>query len=137
MHTSVWVITSRTKHEMEAAVRHKGDADFTAELLGEVDLTISRFSEENFQDRDDTTPPLRYDYRVVGGVWRGNVNPGTGREFNTCREASELPAENLPRVVISPQGYPASAPTAEENQEVRRILSHWPDNVALALDWHY
>ena len=100
-------------------------------------MTISRFSEENFQDRDDTTPPLRYDARVVGGRWEGSISPGTNREFNTCREASELPAENLPRVVISPQGYPASAPTAEENQEVRRILSHWPDNVALALDWHY
>ena len=45
MHTSVWVRTSKTRDEMEATVRHKGDADFTAELLGEVDLTISRFSE--------------------------------------------------------------------------------------------
>ena len=63
--------------------------------------------------------------------------PGTGREFNCCREASELPTENLPSVVISPQGYPASAPTFEEKQEIRRILSHWPGNVALAMEWHY
>ena len=40
MNTSVWEITSKTRDKMEAAVRHKGDADFTAELLGEVDLTI-------------------------------------------------------------------------------------------------
>ena len=137
MHTSVWVITSKTRDEMEARVHHNDDAGFTNELLLEVDLTISRFSEENFRERDDTKPPLRYDYRVVGGIWRGNINPGTDREFNTCREASELPTENLPQAVISPQGYPASAPTAEEKQEIRRVLRHWPDNVALALDWHY
>ena len=137
MHTTVWVITSKTRDEMEAQVRHKGGAGFTAELLREVDITIARFSEENFQEQGDTAPPLRYDARVVGGRWEGNINPGTNREFNTCREASELPTENLPQVVISPQGYPASAPTAEEKQEIRRILSHWPDNVALALDWHY
>ena len=136
MDTSVWVITSKTRDEMEARVRRNGDG-FAAELLREVDLNISRFSEENFREQGDTAPPLRYDYRVVGGIWRGNINPGTDREFNTCREASELPTENLPRVVISPQGYPASAPTAEEKQEIRRVLRHWPDNVALALDWHY
>ena len=133
MDTSVWVITSKTRDEMEARVRRNGDG-FAAELLREVDLTISRFSEENFREQGDTAPPLRYDYRVVGGIWRGNINPGTDREFNTCREASELPTENLPRVVISPQGYPASAPTAEEKQEIRRVLRHWPDNVVLALD---
>ena len=44
MHTTVWVITSKTRDEMEAAVRHKGVAGFTAGLLDEVDLTISRFS---------------------------------------------------------------------------------------------
>ena len=136
MHASVWVITSKTRDEMEAWVRRNGDG-FVAKLLREVDLTIARFSEENFQEQGDTAPPLRYDYRVVGGQWEGNINPGANREFNTCREASELPTENLPQVVISPQGYPASAPTAEEKQEIRRILSHWPDNVALALDWHY
>ena len=114
MDTSVWVTTSKTRDETEAWVRHNDDAGFTTELLSEVDLTISRFSEENFQERDDTTPPLRYDHRVAGGRWEVNINPGTGREFNTCKEASELPAENLPRVVISPQVYPACAPTAEE-----------------------
>ena len=137
MHTSVWVITSKTRDEMEARVRHNDDAGFTNELLLEVDLTIARFSEKNFREQGDTAPPLRYDYRVVGGIWKGNINPETDREFNPCREASELPTENLPRVVISPQGYPTSAPTAEEKQEIRRVLRHWPDNVALALDWHY
>ena len=88
-----------------------------------------------FPTRDAAPPAIQagWDHHPEAVV----VVLGTGREFNTCREASELPAENLPRVVISPQGYPASAPTAEENQEVRRTLSHWPDNVALALDWHY
>ena len=97
------VITSKNRHEIEARVRRNGDG-FVAELLREVDLTIARFSEENFRERDDTRPPLRYDYRVVGGIWMGNINPGTDRQFNTCREASELPTENLPQVVISPQG---------------------------------
>ena len=56
MHTTVWVITSKTRDEMEAAVRHKGVAGFTAGLLDEVDLTISRFSGENFQEQGDTAP---------------------------------------------------------------------------------
>ena len=74
MHTSVWVITSKNRDDMEARVRHKGGAGFTTELLGEVDLTISRFSEENFQEQGDTAPPLRYDYRVIGALWDGNID---------------------------------------------------------------
>ena len=113
------------------------ETEFADELLGEVDIIIGRFNESSQQRRDDTVPPIRFDSRVIGGMWKGNINPGTGREFNMCREASELPTENLPGVVISPDGYPASAPTVEEKPEIRRILRHWPDNVVLALEWHY
>ena len=69
MHTTVWVITSKTRDEMEAAVRHKGVAGFTAGLLDEVDLTISRFSGENFQEQGDTAPQVRLQggRRPVGG----------------------------------------------------------------------
>ena len=136
MNTKVWVITSKTRDEMETSVLCRYDDGFTGELLSETDRTIARSSEENFQERDGTTPPFRYDHRFVGGTWDGDINPGTGREFNTGREASELPSSNLPNIIISPQATRPSSPTAEEKQE-RRVLTHWPDNVALALDWHY
>ena len=73
MHTSVWVITSKTRDEMEARVRRNG-AGFTTEFRREVDITIARFSEKNFQEQGDTAPPLRYDARVVGGRWEGNID---------------------------------------------------------------
>lgn len=68
MDTSVWVITSKTRDEMEARVRRNGDG-FAAELLREVDLTISRFSGENFQEQGDTAPQVRLQggRRPVGG----------------------------------------------------------------------
>ena len=81
---------------MEVSVlSNEASARFVTDLLREVDLTISRFSEENFLERDDTTPTLKYDYRVVGGIWRGNLNPGTG-------ESSTLPGG-----VGTPHGEPA------------------------------
>ena len=137
MRVPVWIITSKTRAEMEFAPATATATSFTNELLGEAGRITSKFCETNFQERDDTTPPFRYDSRTVGGIWEGRINPETGREWNTCEEASELPAENLPAVVISPQGYPASAPTLEEKQEIMRVLRHWPGNVVLALEWHY
>ena len=137
MHASVWVITSRTRKDMEAAVSSGEDAGFAAELMREAESITAGFNESNHQERDDTRPPIRYDGQTVGGRWAGNINPGTGRDFNTCKEASELPTENLPRIVVSPKGYPASAPATEEKPEIRRVLRPWPNNVALALDWHY
>ena len=92
MRAQVWVTTSKTRAETERAIRSNEDtAMFTNELLKEMDHTTHRFSEENFQERDDTAPPLRYHYRVVGGIREGKISPGTGREFNTCWEVSELP----------------------------------------------
>ena len=137
MNLSVWVITSRTRGEMDTAVSSGSETGLVDELTTEADTICARFHEANHQERDNTTPPSRYDLRTIGGLWSGNICPGTGREFNTCREASELPAERLPRIIVSPSGYAASAPTPEEKPEIRRILRHWPDNVAIAIDWHY
>ena len=82
-------------------------------------------------------PPIRYDYRRVGGRYEGDLGtPGSGN-WATGEMAAARPKEVLPRAVITPQGYSVLREDDDEGEDMRRVLLNWPENVVILHNWHY
>ena len=138
MHVSVWVITTKTRDELETARRNPEELNrFMSDAAQEARSITAHFDESLGERNEHVSPPFRFDHATPGTHWGNGIGEDPQVWVNTCQEAARRPIEDLPRIVVSPEGYAASAPTIEEKPEIRRILNQWPDNVAVSMDWHY
>ena len=78
--------------------------------------------------------------RVITPRTAGEVEPdhrpGDRTKLRHRKECGRETQQPTPRGVITPETRYIMVNSQEEIQEIRRVLLHWPDNVAVSEDWH-